>query len=214
MLVSRTRPQIFTGSFINCAIGDVLLNYLGVAVPEGEAHRHEPPIPHDEVKVDTRKNNVELQEEKKQPVPPAGGGEQEPKRVEEQGHAVKAENKQDNKVEEKPKLAEGNLRKEEIDLGGGEVLSNEVMEKPIADAGKKQDVPLLNKVEKLDPVQDHPLAGNVAAVENQAAAAQVNNVAKAPDAAGKCEYFKLFLYHYSFKAAGWTNGSREITLTL
>uniref|UniRef100_A0A7N6A1D4 Amino acid transporter transmembrane domain-containing protein n=1 Tax=Anabas testudineus TaxID=64144 RepID=A0A7N6A1D4_ANATE len=40
----------------------------GVAVPEAEAHRHEPPIPHDKVMVDTRKNNAELEEDKKQPV--------------------------------------------------------------------------------------------------------------------------------------------------
>ncbi|XP_070846138.1 solute carrier family 38 member 10 isoform X2 [Chaetodon trifascialis] len=146
----------------------------GVAVPEGEAHRHEPPIPHDEVKVDTRKNNAELEEDKKQPVPPAGGGQEEPKRDEERGHAVEAE-----RAEEKPKPAEAVVRKEELDLGGGEVLSNEVVEKPVADA-----VPPPKKVEKLDPVKE-PLAGNVAAVESQAAAEKVDNVAKAPDAAGK-----------------------------
>ncbi|XP_076615574.1 putative sodium-coupled neutral amino acid transporter 10 isoform X2 [Chaetodon auriga] len=146
----------------------------GVAVPEGEAHRHEPPIPHDEVKVDTRKNNAELEEDKKQPVPPAGGGQEEPKRDEERGHAVAVE-----RAEEKPKPAEVVVRKEEVDLGGGEVLSNEVVEKPVADA-----VPPLKKVEKLDPVKE-PLAGNVAAVESHAGAEKVDNVAKAPDAAGK-----------------------------
>ncbi|KAM9336230.1 putative sodium-coupled neutral amino acid transporter 10 [Symphorus nematophorus] len=146
----------------------------GVAVPEAEAHRHEPPIPHDGVHVDTRKNNAELEEDKKKLANPAGGGGggEEPKN--DDGHAVEVENKKDDKVEEKPKAAEAVVRKEEVDLGGGEVLSNEVLE--------KQDVPPPKKVEKLNPVKD-PLAGNVAAVENQAAAAQV--VGKPPDAAGK-----------------------------
>ncbi|KAL1264644.1 hypothetical protein QQF64_004999 [Cirrhinus molitorella] len=40
----------------------------GVAVPEGEAHRHEPPIPHDRVQIDEIKNQEELEEEKKQPI--------------------------------------------------------------------------------------------------------------------------------------------------
>ncbi|XP_066519128.1 solute carrier family 38 member 10 isoform X2 [Hoplias malabaricus] len=39
-----------------------------VAVPDGEAHRHEPPIPHDEVQIEERKNLQELDEEKKQPA--------------------------------------------------------------------------------------------------------------------------------------------------
>lgn len=160
-------------------------------MPEGEAHRHEPPIPHDEVKVDTRKNNAELEEDKKQPVPPVGGGEDEPKGDEERGHAVEVENKKDNKVEEKPKPVEAVVKKEEVDLGGGEVLSNEVVEKPVADAGKKLDIPPLKKVEKLDPVKE-PLAGNAAAVEREAVAAKVDNVAKAPDAAGKRECLLLF----------------------
>uniref|UniRef100_A0A8C4H6G3 Solute carrier family 38 member 10 n=1 Tax=Dicentrarchus labrax TaxID=13489 RepID=A0A8C4H6G3_DICLA len=125
----------------------------GVAMPEGEAHRHEPPIPRDEVMVDTRKNNAELEEDKKQPVP---GG------------------------EEKPKPAEAVVGKEGVDLDGGEVLSNEVLEKPVADAGKKQDVPPLKKIENPDHVKD-PLAGNVAVVEKQAVVAQVDNVAPAAD---------------------------------
>uniref|UniRef100_A0A8C4H602 Solute carrier family 38 member 10 n=1 Tax=Dicentrarchus labrax TaxID=13489 RepID=A0A8C4H602_DICLA len=84
----------------------------GVAMPEGEAHRHEPPIPRDEVMVDTRKNNAELEEDKKQPVP---GGEEKPKVDEEQGHAVEAKDKRDNKVEEKPKPAEAVVGKEGLD---------------------------------------------------------------------------------------------------
>uniref|UniRef100_A0A8C4H5B5 Solute carrier family 38 member 10 n=1 Tax=Dicentrarchus labrax TaxID=13489 RepID=A0A8C4H5B5_DICLA len=149
----------------------------GVAMPEGEAHRHEPPIPRDEVMVDTRKNNAELEEDKKQPVP---GGEEKPKVDEEQGHAVEAKDKRDNKVEEKPKPAEAVVGKEGV------------LEKPVADAGKKQDVPPLKKIENPDHVKD-PLAGNVAVVEKQAVVAQVDNVVKAPDAAGKREYLSLFL---------------------
>lgn len=157
---------------------------LGVAVPEGEAHRHEPPIPHDEVKVDMKKNDAELKDEKKQPVPPAAVGEkQEPIKEVEQGHPVEVENKQDNMAEEAPKVPEVVVRKEGVDLGGGEVLSNQLQEKPVANAGKQQDDSLVKKVEKHDLVKD-PLAGNVAAVDNQA----VNNAAKAPDAAGKSKF--------------------------
>ncbi|XP_051522988.1 putative sodium-coupled neutral amino acid transporter 10 isoform X2 [Myxocyprinus asiaticus] len=36
----------------------------GVAVPDGEAHRHEPPNPHDKVQIDEIKNQQELEEEK------------------------------------------------------------------------------------------------------------------------------------------------------
>uniref|UniRef100_A0AAX7UQV3 Amino acid transporter transmembrane domain-containing protein n=1 Tax=Astatotilapia calliptera TaxID=8154 RepID=A0AAX7UQV3_ASTCA len=88
----------------------------GVAVPEGEAHRHEPPIPHDKVMVDRRKNIAELKDENKQPVA-AEGVEENPLRGNEQDfeNALKVENK-DDKVDEKP-------AKEE-DLGGGEVFES------------------------------------------------------------------------------------------
>ncbi|CAI5659336.1 unnamed protein product [Oreochromis niloticus] len=155
----------------------------GVAVPEGEAHRHEPPIPHDKVMVDRRKNIAELKDGNKQPVAPAEGGEEKPLRGNEQDfeNALKVENK-DDKIDEKP-------AKEE-DLGGGEVLSNELVDKPVAEPGKKLDVAPLKEGENLNVVKE-PLADNAGVVANQAAeanqdaVAQVHKVGKAADAADK-----------------------------
>lgn len=159
--------------------------YPGVAVPEGEAHRHEPPIPHDDVKVDTRKDNTELEEDRKQPNPPAAGAGQEPNR-DGQAPAAEAEKNQ-NTVEEKPKPVEVAVKKEEVILGAGEVLSNEVLEK--RDVGENQNVPQLK--DKDDPVKE-AVAGNAAPLENQAAAKQAGNAARGPDAAGNGECFLLF----------------------
>lgn len=171
-----------------CRISFVCFS-TGVVVPEEEAHRHEPPIPHDEVKVDLRKNDAELEEDKKQAVPPAGGVDEVPKRNEERdlGNALKVDDQNDVKVEKKP--ADAVVGKEEVDLGGGEVLSNEALENPIAEAGRKEDAPLKD-VENLNPVKD-PVAENAAAGANQAAVPQIDKVAKAPDAAGKREFLKL-----------------------
>ncbi|XP_026170681.1 putative sodium-coupled neutral amino acid transporter 10 isoform X4 [Mastacembelus armatus] len=140
----------------------------GVAVPEGDAHRHEPPIPHDKVMVDSRKNNMELEEDKKQPP---GGGEEKP-----------VLNEEHEQVEEKPKPAEV-MRKEGVILDQGEVLSHEVLKNPVADVGFKREAPSLNEVEKLDPVKD-PLKKE-AVGDNKAAAVDVDKVVMAPDAAGR-----------------------------
>ncbi|XP_034050602.1 putative sodium-coupled neutral amino acid transporter 10 isoform X2 [Thalassophryne amazonica] len=128
----------------------------GVAVPEADAHRHEPPNPHDEVMIDTRKNNAELEQDKK-PPPPTGGDVLDPKR--DLGHDIKAEEKSENKQ--------------------GDDGFNEALQKPVPDAVKKQDVPSLKEVNEPDP------AGKVAGAADQAAAVQIDHAAKAPDAAGK-----------------------------
>ncbi|XP_061561855.1 putative sodium-coupled neutral amino acid transporter 10 isoform X3 [Phycodurus eques] len=144
----------------------------GVAVPEGEAHRHEPPIPHDEVQIDTRKNNAELEEEKKIV-------EEEHKRDEEQGGGQAAAQIEES-AENLLKPAVVVVKKEELDLGGGELQSNEVLEKVVEEAAKNQEDIPLKEVEKLDAVKD-PLAARA----NEAVVAQAEKVGKAAEAAGK-----------------------------
>ncbi|XP_060884847.1 solute carrier family 38 member 10 isoform X1 [Labrus mixtus] len=147
----------------------------GVAVPEVEAHRHEPPIPRDEVVVDARKNKAELEDDKKQPFV----GEKELKRHNGLSNEIKVEDQKDEKEEQKPAEV---VKKEVVDLGGGEVLSNEVLEKQGEAVGKEQEVPKLKTDEIIDAVKD---SRNVDVLENKAPAAQVENEAQAPDTAGK-----------------------------
>ncbi|XP_020503790.2 putative sodium-coupled neutral amino acid transporter 10 isoform X2 [Labrus bergylta] len=174
----------------------------GVAVPEVEAHRHEPPIPHDEVVVDARKNNAELEDDKKQPfvgekeLKRHNGlsnemkveanrheqpfeGEKELKRHNGLSNEMKVEGQKDEKEEQKPAEV---VKKEVVDLGGGEVLSNEVLEKQGEAVGKEQEVPKLKTDEIIDAVKD---SRNVDVLKNKAPAAQVENEAQAPDTAGK-----------------------------
>ena len=83
----------------------------GVAVADGEAHRHEPPIPHDKVLVDQKKDQNELREEEEEPgagqaqEAPNKGGEEgaEPQGKKEAVHV--AEKAEANEVIEKPAAA-------------------------------------------------------------------------------------------------------------
>ncbi|XP_031691111.1 putative sodium-coupled neutral amino acid transporter 10 isoform X1 [Oncorhynchus kisutch] len=139
----------------------------GVAVPDGEAHRHEPPIPHDEVQIEKRKNDAELEEENQ----PAEGGEE----SEGQGVADQEEVKNKEGGEEEEKLP---LLVKKVEVGGAEVQSNAVLEKPDPGAGKKQEVPTLKQVEKIAPM----LVGKDVVAEQA-----LVDAAKAPEVAGKRE---------------------------
>uniref|UniRef100_A0A6Q2WYS6 Amino acid transporter transmembrane domain-containing protein n=1 Tax=Esox lucius TaxID=8010 RepID=A0A6Q2WYS6_ESOLU len=105
-----------------------LFSPSGVAVPDGEAHRHEPPIPHDEVQIEERKNNAELEEEQKQPA----AGEQEGQ-YEGQGAPDQKEQEMINKDGRQKEKFSQVVKREEV-----AVQSNEVLEKPEPEAGKNQ----------------------------------------------------------------------------
>ncbi|XP_057214162.1 putative sodium-coupled neutral amino acid transporter 10 isoform X2 [Triplophysa rosa] len=102
----------------------------GVAVPDGEAHRHEPPIPHDRVQVDAIKNQEELNEEKKQPVIEGEEKKQlagtEDELLAEQGAGQAQEAEQESIKEEEPQKQEVAKKVVDEDQHAG----NEVLDKP------------------------------------------------------------------------------------
>ena len=173
-----------------------------MAVPEGDAHRHEPPIPHDEVKVDNRRNQAEFEEDHKLPVaPPAdggggaggegGGGEESQKEGVPGQAAVMAEagNKEqggraETLSEEKQNPAVEVVKKEVKDMGGAEVASNEVLEAG-KDAGKGAELPPLKE------------GGDDPAPGKDAAEKESDEAGKAPGAVVKREW-GLFIYLFIY----------------
>ncbi|KAJ8377668.1 hypothetical protein AAFF_G00255130 [Aldrovandia affinis] len=121
----------------------------GVAVADGEAHRHEPPIPHDRVMVDVRKDQEELQQEGKRPAQEEEGPAQEVKRPaqKEEGPAQEAEESE-----------QGAGHAQEADRKGGEgqvaERANEVIEKPAANE-KVPEPPPYKDVENPPPDKVH-----------------------------------------------------------
>lgn len=110
--------------------------------------------------VDSRKNEAELEEDKKK-----SPAEEKPE-VPDLELPLKMEDQKEAKLEEKQVEA---AAPNEPEKAGGHIVSNEVLEKA---GGQKEDGAPLTEVEHLDPVKD---AENAA---NQAAGAQVNKAAK------------------------------------
>ncbi|XP_077595268.1 putative sodium-coupled neutral amino acid transporter 10 isoform X2 [Stigmatopora nigra] len=147
----------------------------GVALPEGEAHRHEPPIPHDKVQIDTRKNIAELEEEKQKV-------EKELKRSQEQDMdppVAKLEESAENVL----KAAIVVVKKDEVDQAGGQVQSNEVLEKVGEEPVKKQQVIPIKDADMEDPPKEK-VANEASSLEKaQKAEKSAEAVGKPPPAA-------------------------------
>ncbi|PWA14102.1 hypothetical protein CCH79_00016767 [Gambusia affinis] len=171
-VVQLDRPEAGKEVEVNCETERIrsCLRPLSVCsaavVPDGEAHRHEPPIPQDEVRVNSRKDKPEL-EEKKQAEE---GLKAEPQR-EEPGPDLKKDDRKERNAEE----AVG--RKEE-GKAGGPMASNEVLEKPVREVGKQDSAAQreaekpakeANAAEKAPPAEGehHPVADAGAAADGK-----------------------------------------------
>ncbi|CAL8302031.1 unnamed protein product [Lota lota] len=168
----------------------------GVAVPEADAHRHEPPIPHDEVQVDSRKNKVKFEENHKPPVAPADGGVEggeggkNSQKEGKQGQAAvvaEAGNKEqggggEKLAEEKQNPAVAVVKKEVEDMGRAEVASNEVNEVE-KEAGKGAELPSLKEGENLAPGKEAP-AGKALEKASDDAGKAPDAIVKPPPAEG------------------------------
>lgn len=168
------KKQTVKLTWISSRIESLTSVHSAVAVPEGEDHRHEPPIPEDEVRVDSGKNNVKPEEEKKQAEEDV---KEEPQRKE-LGPAPKAEDRKDENVEAKPAgAAEGKEKEGKV---GGQVASNEVLEKHVRELGKQDSAPLqdADKPVRDAPNKDADVAANQAVARNEEGGKQANNAEK------------------------------------
>lgn len=128
------------------------LSLPDVAVPDGEAHRHEPPIPHDEVQIEKRKNQQELNEEKNQ-----GAGKEE-EELAKQGAGQQQEVTQD-KVKNEVVLKKQDVAKIRVPQD----MANEIHEK-VEEQKKPELVVVVHKsVEQRSLVKDQEAENRVPA---------------------------------------------------
>ncbi|XP_051969194.1 putative sodium-coupled neutral amino acid transporter 10 isoform X1 [Xyrauchen texanus] len=141
----------------------------GVAVPNGEAHRHEPPIPHDKVQIDEIKNQKELEEEKNQPAIQEEDKKQPAREEEEllveQGAGQAQEIDQEAGKEEQPLDPKGKKGVDQVQLEANEAL--EKAEKPEDHKKVEPVVVVVHKEPENLPIVEEEHAENEAAREKK-----------------------------------------------
>ncbi|GAA6104672.1 putative sodium-coupled neutral amino acid transporter 10 isoform X2 [Tachysurus ichikawai] len=124
-----------------------------VAVPDGEAHRHEPPNPHDEVHIEKRKNQQELNEEKNQVAA-----------KEEEEMAEQGAGQQQELAEDRGKNEVVQQKQDAAKVHVARDLSNEIHEK-VEEQKQPELVVMVHKSEQLSLLKEQEAENRLQAVK-------------------------------------------------